>query len=102
MVIAALVIDVICSALGLVPETRPSIESITERGIELNYAAVLNIVFTLAGVALLWLTVLRGFTDPVCAMRVDRYQTRHRSQWRGRPVFVCSAGQESFDDDPEA
>src|SRR5215218_8897004 len=31
MVIAALVVDLAFSALGLVPETRPSIESITER-----------------------------------------------------------------------
>jgi uncharacterized membrane protein YraQ (UPF0718 family)/YHS domain-containing protein len=103
MVIAALVVDLLFSALGLVPETRPSIESITERGIELNYTAVLNILLTLVGVALLWLTVRRGFTDPICGMRVDRYQTPHRSQWRGRPVFFCSAGcNESFDADPDA
>jgi YHS domain-containing protein len=103
MVIAALVVDLVFSALGLVPETRPSIESITERGIELNYTAVLNIVFTLVGAALLWLTVRRGFTDPVCGMRVDRYQTPYRSQWQGRPVFFCSAGcKASFDADPDA
>jgi uncharacterized membrane protein YraQ (UPF0718 family)/YHS domain-containing protein len=103
IVLAALVVDLVFSALGLVPETRPSIESITERGIHFNYTAVLNIVFTLVGAALVWLTVRRGFTDPVCGMRVDRYQTRHRSQWHGRPVFFCSAGcKESFDADPEA
>jgi len=103
MVVAALVVDLLFSALGLVPETRPSIESITERGIELNYTAALNLVFTLVGAALLWLTVRRGFTDPVCDMRVDRYQTPHRSQWHDRPVFFCSAGcKESFDADPDA
>jgi YHS domain-containing protein len=64
--------------------------------------AALNIVLTLVGAALLWLTVRRGFTDPVCGMRVDRYQIPHRSQWHGRPVFFCSAGcQESFDADPD-
>jgi uncharacterized membrane protein YraQ (UPF0718 family)/YHS domain-containing protein len=103
IVIAALVVDLVFSALGLVPETRPSIESITERGIALNYTAVLNIVFTLVGAALLWLTVRRGFTDPVCGMRLDRYQTPHRSQWQGRPVFFCSAScKASFDADPDA
>jgi Cu+-exporting ATPase len=36
-------------------------------------------------------------------MRVDRYQTPHRSQWHGRPVFFCSAGcKQSFDADPDA
>src|SRR5680860_946695 len=42
IVLAALAVDLLFSALGLVPETRPSIESITERGIEFNYTAVLN------------------------------------------------------------
>jgi len=103
MVLAALAIDLLFSALGLVPETRPSIESITERGIALNYTAVLNLVFTLVGATLLWLTIRRGFTDPACGMRVDRYQTPHRSQWHGRPVYFCSAGcKERFDADPEA
>jgi uncharacterized membrane protein YraQ (UPF0718 family)/YHS domain-containing protein len=103
MVLAALAIDVLFTALGLVPENRPSVESITERGIELNYTAVLDIVFTLVGAGLLWLTVRRGFTDPVCGMRVDRHQTPHRSRWHGRPVFFCSAGcKGTFDADPEA
>jgi uncharacterized membrane protein YraQ (UPF0718 family)/YHS domain-containing protein len=103
IVLAALVVDLGFSALGLVPETRPSIESITERGIQLNYTAALNVVFTLVGAALVWLTVRRGFTDPVCGMRVDRYQSPHRSEWHGEPVFFCSAGcKESFDSDAEA
>ena len=47
MVAAALVVDGIFSALGLVPTHRPSIESISERAITWNYTTVLNIVFTL-------------------------------------------------------
>jgi YHS domain-containing protein len=102
MVIAALVVDLAFSALGLVPDTRPSIESITERGIELNYTAVLNIVFTLVGAALVWLTVLRGYTDPVCGMRVDRYQTPHHTRWQEQTVYFCSAGcKERFEATPE-
>jgi YHS domain-containing protein len=103
IMVAALFVDLLFSALGLVPETRPSIESITERGIELNYTAVLNIFFTAVGAALWWLTMRRGSTDPVCGMRVDRYQTPHHSRWHDRPVFFCSAGcKETFDADPDA
>jgi YHS domain-containing protein len=103
MVLAALAIDLLFCALGLVPETRASIESITERGIELNYTAVLNLAFTVVGAALLWLTVRRGFTDPVCGMRVDRYQTPHQTGWQEQTVYFCSAGcKESFDADPDA
>jgi uncharacterized membrane protein YraQ (UPF0718 family)/YHS domain-containing protein len=90
--IAALAIDLLFSAAGLVPDTRPSIESITDRGIELNYTAVLNSLFTIAGAALLWLTIRRGATDPVCGMRVDRYATQHSAVFEGRTYFFCSAG----------
>ena len=49
IVIAALTVDAVFSAAGLVPESRPSIESITDRGISLNYTAVLNGIFSLVG-----------------------------------------------------
>jgi len=91
MVIAALVVDLAFSATGLAPETRPAIESITDRGISLDYTAVLNGVFTLAGIALLSLTVRRGATDPVCGIRVDRYATEHRTEFEGRTWLFCSA-----------
>jgi hypothetical protein len=77
MVIAALAVDDVLSAAGLIPGSRPSVESITERGISLNYTAVLNVLFTLAGGALLWLTASGGATDPICGMRVDRQQTAY-------------------------
>jgi uncharacterized membrane protein YraQ (UPF0718 family)/YHS domain-containing protein len=90
MVAAALLIDLVFTATGLVPDTRPSIDSITERGISFNYTAVLNIVFTLVGAALLWLTIRRGATDPVCGMRVDRHASEHRLRLNGRTMFFCS------------
>jgi uncharacterized membrane protein YraQ (UPF0718 family)/YHS domain-containing protein len=90
IVTAALLVDLLFSALGLVPDARPSIESITDRGIALNYTAVLNLVFTLLGAALVWLTVRRGATDPVCGMRVDRYATEHRIERGARSYFFCS------------
>src|ERR671934_87149 len=49
MVVAALAVDGIFSAAGLIPEHRPSIDSITSRGISWNYTTVLNVVFTAVG-----------------------------------------------------
>jgi uncharacterized protein len=90
MVAAALLVDLVFTGTGLVPDTRPSIDSITDRGITFNYTAVLNIVFTVVAAALLWLTVRRGATDPVCGMRVDRHASEHRLQVNGRTVYFCS------------
>ena len=102
MVLAALAVDLLFSTLGLVPDTRPSIESITERGIELNYTALLNLIFTLVGGALVWLTVRRGYTDPVCGMRVDRHRTPHRARWQHQTVYFCSADcHERFEANPD-
>src|SRR5256714_7434135 len=47
MVVAALVVDGIFSAAGLVPSHRPSVESISSRGVAWNYTTFLNIVFLL-------------------------------------------------------
>jgi len=91
MVVAALAVDGIFSALGLVPSTRPSIDSIVERGITWNYTAVLNIVFTLVAAALLALTLRRGARDPVCGMTVDR-RTALRLEHDGRTHFFCGPG----------
>jgi uncharacterized membrane protein YraQ (UPF0718 family) len=52
MVAAALAVDGIFSAAGLVPHHRPSIDSIASRGISWNYTTALDIVFTLAAVVL--------------------------------------------------
>ncbi|MDP8942974.1 MAG: permease [Actinomycetota bacterium] len=102
MVAASLAVDLLFSAAGLVPESRPSIESITDRGISLNYTAVLNVLFTVIGAALVWLTVRRGATDPVCGMQVDRYATEHRLEHAGHKYFFCSGGcREGFESDPE-
>jgi hypothetical protein len=91
MVVAALAVDGIFSALGLVPSTRPSIDSIVERGVTWNYTAVLNIVFTLVAAALFALTLRRGARDPVCGMTVDR-GTALSVEHRGRRYFFCGPG----------
>jgi hypothetical protein len=58
-------------------ESRPSVESITDRAAALGYAAVVNGIFTLVAGLLMWLTISRGATDAVCGMRVDRQLTEH-------------------------
>jgi uncharacterized membrane protein YraQ (UPF0718 family)/YHS domain-containing protein len=102
MVLAALAVDGLFNAAGLVPDKRPSIESITDRGVHWNYTTVLNIVFFAVAAALVWLTVRRGARDPVCGMTVDRFQTPHRSTFAGRTYFFCGAGCKArFDADPQ-
>jgi uncharacterized protein len=101
MVAAALAIDGIFGAAGLIPENRPSIDSITSRGIEWNYTTVLNIVFTVIAVALFGLTLRRSERDPVCGMTVDRNKamTSHHGD---ATYFFCGPGCKSaFDADPE-
>jgi YHS domain-containing protein len=98
---SALIVDGIFSAAGIVPETRPSIESITERGIAWNYTTFLNAVFFAVAAALFALTLRRGARDPVCGMTVDRSKTPFRSEYKGKTVYFCSAGcKASFDADP--
>jgi uncharacterized membrane protein YraQ (UPF0718 family) len=63
IVLAALAVDGLFSAAGLVPTTRPSIDSITSRGISWNYTTVLNIVFLGVAAALFGLT-LRPRAEP--------------------------------------
>ena len=102
MVAAALAVDGIFSAAGLVPSKRPSIDSITSRGIGWNYTTFLNIVFLAVAAVLVALTVRRGARDPVCGMTVDRRQAPFRSDYEGRTAYFCSAGcKAKFDAEPE-
>jgi len=102
MVCAALIVDGLFSAAGLVPTDRPSIESISERAITWNYTAVLNIVFFAVAAALVGLTLRRGAKDPVCGMTVDRGETAHRSEYGGATVYFCGAHcKKRFDAEPE-
>ncbi len=75
MVIAALIVDGLFSALGLIPTgPRPSRGDIFGT-IEVDYKLFLNLL----GVVDLrcdcfWLTARRGVTDPMCGMKVDTRQ----------------------------
>jgi uncharacterized membrane protein YraQ (UPF0718 family)/YHS domain-containing protein len=101
IVVAALAIDGIFSAAGLIPQERPSIESITERGITWNYTTALNIVFTLVAGALFGLTLRHAERDPVCGMTVDRSQATHLDH-KGKRYYFCGPGcRARFEADPE-
>jgi uncharacterized membrane protein YraQ (UPF0718 family)/YHS domain-containing protein len=101
IVTAALAVDSLFELAGLIPEQRPDVESITERGVEWNYTTFLNIVFFGVAAALIALTMRRGARDPVCGMTVDRFQTPYRSEYAGRTYYFCGAGcKEKFDREP--
>jgi YHS domain-containing protein len=102
MVLAALAVDGIFSAGGLVPSKRPSIESISSRGVSWNYTTFLNIVFLVIAASLFALTLRRGAKDPVCGMTVDRRADKPTSTYRGHAYYFCSAGcKAKFDAEPE-
>ena len=88
MIAAALAIDGVFGALGLVPTARPSADDVFG-SVGLNYKLVLNLL-ALAGFAtLIALTRRRGATDPVCGMTVDRAKAVTLDD-DGRTVYFCS------------
>jgi YHS domain-containing protein len=91
IVASALAVDGIFSAAGLVPSERPSIDSITARGISWNYTTALNILFTLVAAGLVGLTLRRGARDPVCGMTVDRRKALTLDV-DGRTYYFCGPG----------
>jgi uncharacterized protein len=77
MVLAALIVAGLFSALGLVPSgPRPTRGDIFTP-IAVNYKLFLNIAGLAIFAALFWLTFRRGATDPVCGMTVDRAHAIH-------------------------
>ena len=88
MVLAALVVDLVFSAAGLIPDARPTTNDVFG-SIELDYKLVLNVIATLVFVALIGLTVRRGATDPVCGMTVDKGSAL-RLEHDGHTHFFCS------------
>jgi uncharacterized protein len=88
MVIAALLVDGLFSALGLVPTTRPKNADIFG-SIQLNYKLVLNVLGVIVFAAMFWLTGRRGATDPNCGMKVDRERAVVRVV-DGHTHYFCS------------
>jgi uncharacterized protein len=89
MVIAALIVNGIFSALGLIPTgPRPTRADIFSQ-VQLNYKLALNILGLVIFGALFWLTARRGATDPVCGMRVDRAKALS-AEIDGKRFYFCS------------
>jgi len=102
MVVAALAVDGLFSAASLVPTTRPSVGSISERPIAWNYTTFLNIVFLAVAAVLIGLTLRRGAKDPVCGMTVDRHARKPTSTYEGRTFSFCSETcKQRFETDPQ-
>jgi len=89
MVIAALLVDAIFSALNLIPTGPRPTRSDIFGSIELDYKLILNVAGLLIFAALFWLTARRGTTDPVCGMRVDPSRAIRR-EFAGEVHHFCS------------
>jgi uncharacterized membrane protein YraQ (UPF0718 family)/YHS domain-containing protein len=89
MVAAALAVDGIFSALGLIPSgPRPSRADVFG-SVQLDYKLVLNVLAAVVFAVLFWLTARRGATDPVCGMKVDRAKAT-TLETGGRTLYFCS------------
>jgi uncharacterized membrane protein YraQ (UPF0718 family)/YHS domain-containing protein len=96
MVAAALAVDGIFSAAGLVPSVRRARSDVFQP-VGLDYKLVLNLLALLVFGALVGLTVRRGAIDPVCGMTVDR--TKALTSVRGGTThYFCGEGcRQSFE-----
>ena len=101
MVIAALIVDGMFNALGLIPTgPRPTRAAIFS-SIHVDYKLALNLLGVAIFAALFWLTARRGATDPVCGMKVDRDKAITKER-EGETYYFCSTGcLHAFDADPE-
>jgi uncharacterized protein len=89
IVIAALIVDGIFSALGLIPSgPRPTRGDIFS-SIQINYKLALDALGLAIFGGLFWLTARRGATDPVCGMKVDR-EKAIPMELAGRTHYFCS------------
>jgi len=88
MVIAALIVDGLFSAAGLIPQVRPTRADIFS-SVKVDYKLATNIVGLGIFAALFSLTMRRGATDPVCGMKVDKDKAVRRVL-DGRTHYFCS------------
>ena len=71
MVAAALIVDGLFSAAGVIPHIRPTRADIFS-SIKVDYKLFTNLLGVAIFAALFALTMRRGARDPVCGMKVDR------------------------------
>ena len=88
MVIAALIVNGLFSALGFVPTgPRPTRADIFS-AVHFDYKLALNVLGLAIFAGLFWLTARRGATDPVCGMTVDRDKAVTK-EFGGRIYYFC-------------
>jgi uncharacterized membrane protein YraQ (UPF0718 family) len=89
MVLAALVVDLLFSGLGLIPSgPRPTRDDVFG-SIQVDYKLFLNVLGFVIFAGLFWLTARRGATDPVCGMKVDKSKALSAADG-GHTYFFCS------------
>jgi uncharacterized membrane protein YraQ (UPF0718 family)/YHS domain-containing protein len=88
MVLAALVLDGLFSAAGLIPNVRPTRADIFG-SMRVDYKLFTNILAVCIFAVLFWLTMRRGVTDPACGMKVDRAKAL-RMDFGGETFYFCS------------
>jgi YHS domain-containing protein len=89
MAIAGLVVGAAFGAFGVIPAGPRPTRANVFGAIHADYKLVLNVLATLAFVALWALTARRGTIDPVCGMSVDRERAVRR-EVGGTTVYFCS------------
>ncbi len=88
IVIAALIVDGLFSAAGLIPHVRPTRADIFS-SVKIDYKLFTNILGISVFAALFALTMRRGATDPVCGMKVDKNKAI-RIEVGGQTLYFCS------------
>jgi uncharacterized membrane protein YraQ (UPF0718 family) len=88
IVIAALLVDGLFSALGLIPHVHPTRADIFGK-VTLNYKLFTNVIGAAVFASLFALTMRRGATDPVCGMKVDKSRAI-RLDRNGNTLYFCS------------
>jgi uncharacterized membrane protein YraQ (UPF0718 family) len=89
MVLAALVVDLVFGAVGLIPSGPRPTRGDVFGSVQVDYKLALNVLGFVIFAGLFALTMRRGATDPVCGMKVDRSKavTAVRD---GHTYFFCS------------
>jgi uncharacterized protein len=90
LMIAALIVNGIFSALDLTPNGPRPTQADIFSAIHLDYKLVLNLLGTAIFGVLIWLTARWGVSDPVCGMQVDRSKTE-TLELDGKTYHFCSA-----------
>jgi uncharacterized membrane protein YraQ (UPF0718 family)/YHS domain-containing protein len=88
IVIAALIVDGVFGAAGLIPQARPTRADIFS-SIKVDYKLFTNILGFAIFATLMGLTLRRGATDPMCGMKVDRGKAIPM-EFAGETYYFCS------------